>query len=90
MSLQHSVKYNHLPDWFIAFDIYDKDTNAFLSRQTFHDLLGSTSIATVPVLHQVEMLQGVVSVYSRQDMVVGSLSQFVLHCATLLLQTYRA
>jgi ATP-dependent RNA circularization protein (DNA/RNA ligase family) len=45
---QHSVYYDRLPDWFIGFDIYDKNNDRFLSSvrrdRTFLDI----SISQVP------------------------------------------
>lgn len=49
---QHSVFYNELPDWFLAFDIYDKKEGKFLShskRKTYCQELG---ILEVPLLRQ--------------------------------------
>jgi len=48
----HSVFYNKLPDWFVAFDCYDKHTGAFLSRQELSTMLASTSIHMVPLIYE--------------------------------------
>ena len=47
---RHSVEYNELPDYFIAFDIYDCQAQKFLSRKDFHQRLKDTSIATIPTI----------------------------------------
>jgi ATP-dependent RNA circularization protein (DNA/RNA ligase family) len=47
---QHSVFYDKLPDWFLSFDLYDKEKSEFLSyskRNTFCKKLG---LYEVPVL----------------------------------------
>jgi ATP-dependent RNA circularization protein (DNA/RNA ligase family) len=47
---RHSVAYDCLPDWFLAFDIFDKSTKHFLSVSKRNELLKQTSISTVPEL----------------------------------------
>lgn len=40
---RHSVRYDHLPDWFIAFDVYDRDAGRFWRvhrRNAFAEQLG--------------------------------------------------
>ncbi len=49
---RHSIHYTKLPDYFIAFDIFDIDEKRFLDRQTFHALLDQTSIAYIKPLVQ--------------------------------------
>lgn len=46
----HSLKYSAMPDWFIGFDIYDKSTGRFFSRNRRDDLLNLLAISTVPCL----------------------------------------
>ena len=50
MQAKHSIHYTNLPAYFIAFDIYDTNTNTFYSRNKFHDILSQTSIPTIKVL----------------------------------------
>jgi ATP-dependent RNA circularization protein (DNA/RNA ligase family) len=45
---RHSVAYDCLPDWFIAFDIFDKSTERFYSVSKRNALLNQTSISHVP------------------------------------------
>ena len=45
---QHSVFYDHLPDWFLGFDIFDKCESRFLSSQRRDALLKDMGIAQVP------------------------------------------
>ena len=46
----HSIAYTKLPDYFIAFDIFDRQQAQFLSRAGVQDRLKSTSIYQVPKL----------------------------------------
>lgn len=49
----HTVSYNSLPGYFIAFDIYSRRKGRFLSRQSFHKRLrdaGGAKIPTVPIV----------------------------------------
>lgn len=47
---RHSVSYSRLPDWFLAFDLYDQRAGAFLSRTAMLARLEGTSIQAVPML----------------------------------------
>lgn len=47
---QHSVFYDRLPDWFLAFDIYDREHNRFLSSARRGILLEKLHVSRVPVL----------------------------------------
>lgn len=47
----HSVEYTTLPGWFIAYDLFDKKTQSFVSRQVLAEKLAQTSIPHVPVVH---------------------------------------
>jgi protein-tyrosine phosphatase/predicted kinase/tetratricopeptide (TPR) repeat protein len=46
----HTVSYNRLPGYFIAFDIFDRQAGRFLSRRSFHTRLASTSEPRVPAI----------------------------------------
>lgn len=45
---QHSVFYDHLPDWFLGFDIYDKRFGRFFSAERRDALLMEMCIAQIP------------------------------------------
>ncbi len=45
---RHSVPYDRLPDWFLGFDIYDKQVCRFLSCNRRDEFLQKMSIAQVP------------------------------------------
>jgi ATP-dependent RNA circularization protein (DNA/RNA ligase family) len=44
----HSVRYTRLPDWFLAFDVYDRANNAFWSVNRRNELANRLHIAVVP------------------------------------------
>ena len=46
----HSVRYDHLPDWFLGFDVYDRTAGRFWSTQRRNALLGQARISAVPQL----------------------------------------
>jgi ATP-dependent RNA circularization protein (DNA/RNA ligase family) len=46
----HSVFYDSLPDWFLAFDVYDQESGRFLSVIRRNRLLEKMSLARVPSL----------------------------------------
>lgn len=48
----HSVKYTHLPGWFVAYDLYDRMTGTFASRAVLAELLATTSIPHVPLIYE--------------------------------------
>ncbi|MCP3137228.1 RNA ligase family protein [Pyxidicoccus xibeiensis] len=46
----HSVRYDALPDWFLAFDLYDKQTGRFWSSARRDALVETLGLARVPVV----------------------------------------
>lgn len=48
----HSVYYDSLPDWFLAFDIYQKSNKRFWSLKKRHELLTQINLHEVPKLNQ--------------------------------------
>lgn len=48
----HSIYYDLLPDWFLAFDIFDKRASRFVSRKRRHNMLNSIGIYEVPLLSE--------------------------------------
>lgn len=47
---QHSVFYNCLPDWFLGFDLYDKQTRKFLSTVHRNKKFSKMQISPVPFI----------------------------------------
>lgn len=45
---QHSISYDRLPDWFLAFDIYDREERRFLSTMHRDRILAKIHISKVP------------------------------------------
>ncbi len=52
MYAQHSILYNRLPDYFLAFDLYSKKYNKFLSRHKMEEILKDTNISIIKILHK--------------------------------------
>jgi len=46
----HSLKYHNLPDWFIAFDLFDKKEKKFLAVKYRNEFLQNIQIVIVPML----------------------------------------
>lgn len=47
---RHSVLYDRLPDWFLGFDVYDKQAGRFLDTARREQMLWAVQIAPVPKL----------------------------------------
>lgn len=47
---EHSVFYDALPDWFLLFDVYDRDAGRFWSRDRRDEFARSAGLMTVPHL----------------------------------------
>lgn len=52
LKVQHHVRYDALPDWFIAFDVWDAKVKHFLSLKKKHELLDKVGLCSIPVLHE--------------------------------------
>lgn len=50
MYLKHSIHYTKLPDYFIAYDIYNRTDNEFLSKSEMVKLLENTSIKIIKTI----------------------------------------
>jgi ATP-dependent RNA circularization protein (DNA/RNA ligase family) len=46
----HSVRYTHLPDWFLAFDVYEREASRFWSVARRNELARQLDLAVVPEL----------------------------------------
>jgi hypothetical protein len=49
---RHTIRYDCLPHYFMEFDLFDRDTDQFLSTRGRRQLLSSTPVVSVPVLDQ--------------------------------------
>jgi atypical dual specificity phosphatase len=49
---QHSIPYSRLPDRFLTFDLYDRETQTWADRDTLERLLEGTSISLVPIMYR--------------------------------------
>ncbi len=49
---RHSIFYDRLPDWFLGFDVYDRQFERFLSVERRNRLLKALKISQVPLLAQ--------------------------------------
>ena len=49
---RHSLDYDHLPDWFLLFDVYERATGRFWSSTRRNALAAQLGLATVPILQQ--------------------------------------
>ena len=47
---RHSMDYAELPDWFLAFDVYDRKEKRFWSTAKRTELAGGLGISTVPLV----------------------------------------
>ncbi|MCI0667696.1 MAG: RNA ligase family protein [Methylococcaceae bacterium] len=49
---RHSLSYESLPDWFVVFDVYDRNQQQFWSSARRNVLAASLGLAVVPALYQ--------------------------------------
>jgi atypical dual specificity phosphatase len=47
---KHSIHYTKIPDYFILFDIYDRVTKQFLSREKVNSIIKNTTLQQVPII----------------------------------------
>jgi RNA ligase len=52
---KHTIFYDALPHWFLAFDVFDKERGVFIDTAARRLLLRDTSVEEVPVLHMGEL-----------------------------------
>ncbi len=46
----HSVPYDGLPDWFLAFDVYDQEAGCFWATERRDQLVEASGLSSVPLL----------------------------------------
>lgn len=63
--LKHSINYTKLPDYFIAYDIYDRSNDVFLSRPECENMLKHTTLHMTPIIYSgkanIDKLKGLVN-----------------------------
>ena len=52
MYAKHSIEYNNLPDYFMAFDLYNKRERVFYNRHVLEQKLEGTQIQIVRIMYQ--------------------------------------
>jgi len=68
---RHSLDYDHLPDWFLLFDVYDHHHGRFWSSPRRNKLAATLDLATVP-----RLLQGRCSLPQLKDLLGREISRF--------------
>jgi ATP-dependent RNA circularization protein (DNA/RNA ligase family) len=70
-AVRHSLGYDRLPDWFVAFDVYDRAAGRFWSAHRRNDLAAKLALATVPAIDA-----GRFTVAALVDLVTATTSSF--------------
>ncbi len=68
---RHSLHYVNLPDWFVAFDVFDRAAGRFWSTNRRNSLACGLGLSVVPTL-----LQGMTSLLTLKSLVETTPSQF--------------
>lgn len=68
---RHSLDYGTLPDWFLLFDVYDRDNGRFWSTARRNALAAEAGLATVP-----RLLAGHVTLESLTQLVLDMPSRY--------------
>ena len=64
---KHTIFYDALPNYFLEFDIMDRETGIFLDTQTRHKLLKKSPVVSVPVLGE--------GIYSSREKILSLIGQ---------------
>jgi ATP-dependent RNA circularization protein (DNA/RNA ligase family) len=68
---RHSLHYDGLPDWFLLFDVYERDAGRFWSTRRRNALAASAGLATVP-----EIARGKTTVATLRELVASATSRY--------------
>lgn len=68
---RHSISYSSLPDWFVAFDVYDTKAGRFWSTPRRNELVGELGMKEVPAL-----FTGTASLSSLKELLSNQFSAF--------------
>ncbi|MCB1048668.1 MAG: RNA ligase family protein [Calditrichaeota bacterium] len=64
---RHSIEYDNLPDWFLAFDVYDRELKRFWDSERRNTLLKSLDLTPVPELARGRFTLGELKVLLSQS-----------------------
>ena len=68
MWAKHSIEYNKLPDWFIAYDIWSVNDEKFLSPIMVDQILSQTSIKYIkPIETTINSVQDIISLSEMES-----------------------
>lgn len=56
VAAKHSIPYTTLPDYFMAFDFFDRKTKTFTSREYLARMLEGTGISQVPLIRSTDVI----------------------------------
>lgn len=68
---KHTIFYNNLPHYFLAFDVFDKEKQVFIDTEFRQNLLKDLPIIFVPILYQgkIKSLKNLVSLITQSDFI---------------------
>ena len=69
--MKHSINYTRLPDYFLIYDIYNRDNGDFLARNTLVELTKDTGLYIVPLI-----FEGKTTLDKLKEICVQTQSQF--------------
>ena len=76
---QHSIHYDQLPDWFLAFDVYDARANAFWCVARRNHLVDSLGLCRVPAVTEGSFtLPGLVGLLGESRLTSGPMEGIYL------------
>jgi hypothetical protein len=79
----HSVRYSKLPDWFLAFDVYDRAKAEFWSADRRNELVARVDVAVVPELGRGRFdLAGLKRLLGRSHLTDGPAEGLYVRCET--------
>nr|WP_302054217.1 RNA ligase family protein [Ralstonia mannitolilytica] len=64
---RHSLGYDDLPDWWLAFDVYDRSTQRFWSSERRNALVRQIGSSAVPKLHEGRVSVGQLRKWVMED-----------------------
>ena len=68
---RHSLDYDYLPDWWLFFDVYDREAKKFWSTERRHQTAREIGVVEVPCLRR-----GLVKFVELNDLVTHQISRF--------------